>query len=60
MRCEKLVRSESKLNDYAQTKKVEEAANDVLTENLGLDTKAMNKQIDSLVNKVSELEGKAR
>jgi len=59
-RCEKLVRSESKLNDYAQTKKAEEAVNDVLTENLGLDTQAMNQQIDALVNKVSDLEKKAR
>jgi hypothetical protein len=58
-RCEKLVRSESKLNDYAQTKKAEEAVNEVLSENLGLDTKAMNQQIDSLVKQVSDLEKKA-
>jgi hypothetical protein len=57
-RCEKLVRSESKLDDYAQTKKLEDAVNEVLTESLGLDTKAMNQRIDSLVNKASELEKK--
>lgn len=59
-RCEKLVRSESKLNDYAQTEKAEEAVNAVLTDNLGLDTQAMNQQIDTLVNKISDLEKKAR
>jgi hypothetical protein len=59
-RCEKLVRSQIKLNDYAQTKKAEEAVNAVLTENLGLDTTAMNQRIDVLVNQVSDLEKKER
>jgi hypothetical protein len=60
LRCEKLVRSESKLNDYAQTQKAEEAVNELATEELGVDTKALNQQIDALVNKVTELEKKAR
>jgi hypothetical protein len=59
-RCDKLARTERKLNDYTQTKKSEDAVNEIMTENLGLDGKATNQRIDALVGKISDLEKKAR
>jgi hypothetical protein len=54
-RCAQLVKSETKLNEYAQSKKTQDAINQVMTDTLGVDTTALNRQIDALAEKVPKL-----
>lgn len=56
VRCEKLSRSQRKLDEYVQLKKSEDAINELATETLGVDTAALNHQVDVVADTAKYLE----
>jgi hypothetical protein len=54
-RCQKLVQGQTKLDDYAQLEKSDDALNHMAAETLGVDTEALRQKVDVLAEKVPKL-----
>jgi hypothetical protein len=54
-RCQKLVQGQTKLDDYAQLQKSDDAVNHMAAETLGVDTEALRQKVDVLAEKVPKL-----